>query len=72
MGDQILVSCSKELEIPRLLIQALKEKPNLRENGFPKDLITEKTLNQIPSDSIVLPRLLKPGEKHLCSKQFYC
>lgn len=62
-SDQILVSCSKRIRDSRLLIQALKEKPNLREKWFPKDLITEKTLNQIPSDSIVLPRLLKPGER---------
>ncbi len=28
-----------------------------------KDLISDKILNHIPSDSIILPRLLKPGER---------
>lgn len=62
-NDQILVSCSKRIRDSRLLVQALKEKINLREKWFPKDLISDKILNQIPSDSIILPRLLKPGER---------
>lgn len=61
--DQILISCSKRIRDSRLLIQALKEKINLREKWFPNDLIVEKTLDQIPSDSLILPRLLKPGER---------
>ena len=62
-GDQILISCSKRIRDSRLLVQALKEKIYLREKWFPNDLISDKILNQIPSDSIILPRLLKPGER---------
>jgi hypothetical protein len=62
-NDQILISCSKRTRDSRLLVQALKEKVELRKKWFEKDIIIEKTINQIPSDSLILPRLLKPGER---------
>ncbi|KAA3630597.1 MAG: hypothetical protein DWQ02_17815 [Bacteroidetes bacterium] len=61
--DQILVGCSKRIKDSRLLVQLLLKKGKLRKHWFENQNITDNTIRGISSDSIILPRILKPGER---------
>lgn len=59
--NQILVACSKRVKDSSLLLEALKFIPQLRDLWFPGQNLTDDTLKNLSTDSILLPRLLKPG-----------
>jgi hypothetical protein len=59
--NQVLVACSKRIKDSSLLIEALKRINELRDCWFPGQNITDATLNLVSTDSILLPRLLRPG-----------
>lgn len=61
--DQIVMGCSKRVRDSRLLIQALQENRELRDYWFKGQNLTDKTIANIASDSLILPRILKPGER---------
>lgn len=60
-NDQILVACSKRIKDSKLLIEALTRNIPLRNYWFKNQNITEQTLKSIATDSLILPRILKPG-----------
>lgn len=58
-----LLSCSKRITESRLLLETLFLKASLRDYWFPNQNITDSTLNSIANDTLLLPRLLKPGQR---------
>ena len=60
-SDQVLISCSKRVKDSRLLVEAIQLISDLREYWFSGQNITDQTLQQVSTDSILLPRLLHPG-----------
>lgn len=59
--DQVLVACSKRIKDSSLIAEALKRNVDLRNYWFPNQNINETTLKFISTDSLLLPRILKPG-----------
>ena len=63
---QVLIACSKRVGGSPLLLEALLN-PNigstLKKIWFPNEVVLDSTLNQMSSDAILLPRLLKPGHR---------
>lgn len=59
--DQVLVSCSKRIKDSSLIAEALKRSVELRNYWFPDQNINDTTLRFISTDSLLLPRILKPG-----------
>ena len=59
--NQVLIACSKRVKDSRLLVESLQLNVDLREHWFSGQNITEYTLKQVSTDSILLPRILKPG-----------
>lgn len=60
------VACSKRVRDSRLLLEALLSDTfgeTLRDHWFPKQSIVSSTLEALPSDSVLLPRVLKPGQR---------
>lgn len=62
-NNQILVACSKRIKDSSLLIELLKKNAELRKFWFPEQDLTEEDLKYISTDSIILPRILKPGQR---------
>jgi hypothetical protein len=61
--NQILISCSKRIKDSTLLLEALLKNVSLRNFWFSGQDITDDTLNSIASDSLLLPRILRPGHR---------
>lgn len=62
-NDQILIACSKRVKDSRLLVEAIQGNVDLRNYWFPNQNISDATLKFISTDSILLPRILNPGER---------
>jgi hypothetical protein len=62
-NNQILVGCSKRISDSRLLVQLLAQKKNLRHEWFPDADLKDSTVKAITSDSIILSRHLRPGQR---------
>lgn len=58
---QILISCSKRVKDSRLLVEAIQGNVDLRNFWFPGQQISDDTLKRVSTDSILLPRILRPG-----------
>jgi hypothetical protein len=61
--DKVLVACSKRIKDSTLLIEALLKNLDLRNYWFRGQNITDGTLKAIATDSILLPRILRPGQR---------
>lgn len=59
--DQILIACSKRIKDSSLIVEALQRSTDLRNFWFPNQNINDNTLRFISTDSLLLPRILKPG-----------
>lgn len=59
--SHVLVACSKRIKDSRLLLEALQKNVPLRNYWFPDQNINDNTLKLVSTDSILLPRLLRPG-----------
>ena len=65
-GNRCLVACSKRVRDSTLLLEALLSDTfgsTLREFWFPRQHIIPNVLEALPSDSVLLPRILKPGQR---------
>jgi NurA domain-containing protein len=60
-NEQTLVACSKRVQDSRLLVELLLRSSEVRNYWFANQNLAESTINNISSDSILLPRILKPG-----------
>ncbi|HLC37739.1 MAG TPA: DNA double-strand break repair nuclease NurA [Candidatus Nanoarchaeia archaeon] len=60
---KVLVSCSKRVSESTFLVQALLQNITLRNYWFPNQEVTDDTLKRVPTDKILLPRILKPGQR---------
>jgi len=61
--NQILISCSKRIADSTLIVEALLQQPTLRDYWFPNQNITDQTLNSVATDSLLLPKILSPGQR---------
>jgi hypothetical protein len=61
--NQILVACSKRIKDSTLLVEALIKNIDLRNYWFKDQNINDATLKSIATDSLLLPRILKPGQR---------
>ena len=64
--DRCLVACSKRVRDSTLLLEALLSESfgkTLRDFWFPNQTVIPRTLQELPSDSVLLPRILKPGQR---------
>lgn len=59
--NQILICSSKRVRDSRLLVEAIQGNVELRNYWFPDQNITDQTIQHVSTDSILLPRILKPG-----------
>lgn len=60
------VACSKRVRDSTLLLEALLSDifgTTLRNHWFPGQNIVNRTLEELPSDSLLLPKVLKPGQR---------
>ncbi len=60
------VACSKRVRDSVLLLEALRHErfgKTLRDIWFPEQNILDSTLKELPSDSVLLPRVLNPGQR---------
>jgi hypothetical protein len=62
-SDKILVSSSKRVSDSTLLLQALLSYQELRDYWFNNQELTTSTLKTIANDTILIPRILKPGQR---------
>ena len=65
-GNCSFVACSKRVRDSTLLLEALLSDtfgPALRDFWFPGQRIIPAVLRGLPSDSVLLPRILKPGQR---------
>ena len=61
-----LVACSKRVRDSTLLLEALLSEsfgPALRDFWFPGQNVIPRVIRGLPSDSVLLPRILKPGQR---------
>ena len=61
--DNVLFGVSKRISESTLISQLLTQNKELRDKWFPKQTILQKTIQRIPTDQILLARILKPGER---------
>ena len=61
--NQILIACSKRIKDSSLLVELLKKNAELRKFWFPNQNLSEYDLKYISTDSVILPRILKPGQR---------
>jgi len=61
--DQILISCSKRVKESSLLVESLIYSKELRDFWFPKQEILESTLRSVATDALLIPKILKPGQR---------
>lgn len=61
--DRKLLAISKRVNESTLLIEALLQKTELRDAWFPGQEITDSTLKALSTDELLLPRILRPGER---------
>lgn len=61
--EHVLVSVSKRVSESTLLLELLLGQANLRDHWFPGQNITQSTLRSISTDSILLPRIMSPGDR---------
>ncbi len=59
--NQVLICSSKRVRDSRLLVEAIQGNVGLRNYWFPNQNITDQTIQHVSTDSILLPRILKPG-----------
>jgi hypothetical protein len=59
--DQVLIACSKRVKDSSLLVEALLGNQALREHWFPNQNLSDVSLKAVATDSLLLPRILKPG-----------
>ncbi len=59
--DQVLIACSKRVKDSSLLVDALIKNQALREHWFAGQNLNDQSLKAIGTDSLLLPRILKPG-----------
>jgi hypothetical protein len=59
--NQVLICSSKRVKDSRLLVEAIQNNIDLRNFWFPNQNITDKTIQHVSTDSILLPRILHPG-----------
>lgn len=60
-NNQVLIACSKRVKDSRLLVEAILGNVALRNHWFANQDITDDTLKQVSTDSILMPRILRPG-----------
>ncbi len=61
--DQVLISCSKRVKESSLLVESLIYSKELRDFWFPKQEILESTLRSVATDALLIPKILKPGQR---------
>ena len=59
--DQVLIACSKRVKDSSLLVEAVQKNVHLRNHWFHNQNLSSTSLKFISTDSILLPRILKPG-----------
>ena len=62
-NKQILISSSKRVSESTLLVQVLLQSSTVRNHWFPSQNITDSTLKSVATDMLLLPRILKPGQR---------
>lgn len=60
---QVLIACSKRVQDSTMLIEALLKNVALRNHWFKDQNITDRTLKSLAIDALILPRILKPGQR---------
>lgn len=61
--NKVLVSCSKRVSESTLLVEALLHHQKLKDYWFAGQELTDSTLKSIATDMLLLPRLVKPGQR---------
>ncbi|MDE2721622.1 DNA double-strand break repair nuclease NurA [Candidatus Palauibacter polyketidifaciens] len=61
--EQVLVSVSKRVSESTLLLELLLGQSDLRDHWFPGQNITRSTLESVSTDSVLLPRIMSPGDR---------
>lgn len=61
--NQTLISSSKRVSESTLLVQILLQSPTIRNHWFPEQNLTDSTLQSVATDMLLLPKILKPGQR---------